>query len=151
MNKVKTIKNKPITRLKKEIFTPYFMDASISERLTLKSMLEDFTDNLNIEYYTGEDSIESFSCEKLEFQYCCGLNEIGDFSVDKTFPIDILSNILDGMIEYGSNSTIIATTNGKNESIVMEKAFIKCKNWQLVKTFKNPRSGNTLKVWMSNN
>lgn len=91
----------------------------------------------------------AFNIEDLP--YCCGINELGDLECDKNFPTDQLTKILDMYISNGSQKTSIINTNGNGSCIKYEIALAKCKNWTLVKTFKSPSSGNTIKMWISNN
>lgn len=90
----------------------------------------------------------SFSVNILPF--CCGILEIGEIRCDEGIDSKILISILDGIVTKVKGKTLIINTNGLPDSLEFEKVLPKCKNWVLVKTFKNDGE-NTIKMWVSNN
>jgi len=118
------------------------------------------------EYSDFEDHAHSIVLDDSEINistnllpYCCGVVEIGELSysfkhrlvpVFELKAIKELSNFLDKLVEY-KGKTFMINTNGKNSSVMFEKALAKCKNWVLVKEFVNFNSNNTIKMWISNN
>ena len=99
---------------------------------------------------SGQDpKLLSFTFNRLP--HCCGIFEIGDLSIGSLFPTTELTKILDTIVNNITNRTLILSTNGVSTSIWFEKALSECKEWTLVKQFKNSNSGNTVKLWVSNN
>ncbi len=82
---------------------------------------------------------------------CCGVRECGNLSMSTNLPLTTATEILDGFVSKFKGITFIATTNGSGNNLLYEKAFIKCKYWTLVKSFKNKNTGRIIKVWVSNN
>lgn len=99
------------------------------------------------------DTIDDVYFRIEDTEFCCGLLELGEIHCSKGIPIKELASVLDRAVECVSENknTLIINTNGKDASIIFEKALAKCKYWTLVKTFKNGNSGNTIKMWISNN
>lgn len=83
--------------------------------------------------------------------HCCGISEFGDISVNTKSDIQMLTKFLDEIVNSVKGHTFIINTNGIDDSARYEKALANCKNWTLVKTFKNANSGNTIKMWISTN
>ena len=143
--------NKKIVEVeKKGIYYEYEGD----KYLTLEALNEDIdiADELN----TGIDVVIDnkkyyFSFETCSLPNCCGVIEFGGFGIDKGVPEKELAKILD-VIAIKQGKTTIITTNGKDSSVIMEKALAISKYFTLVKSFRNNvNSGNLVKVWLSNN
>lgn len=62
----------------------------------------------------------------------------------------MITGVLDAVVKK-ITKTLMINTNGVNSSGYYEKALANCQYWQLIKTFKNPGSGSTIKTWMSKN
>ncbi len=158
---VKTVKRvgvkEPIT---KKIIKP------IVEKITFSSNSDDSVNKINELTINFDDSdedeeisIESningnkyFNFSISQLPHCCGINEIGEFSLTNGFNIKQLTEILDLLVSNsGSGKTAIINTNGRESSIMLEEALLKCKRWVLVKSFINSNSKNTVKMWISNN
>jgi len=88
----------------------------------------------------------AFECNELP--HCCGIYELGDIYCKDLMP-EHINYILDYSLAT-TKKTVIINTNGKAGCIPMEKALAVSKSFTLVKTFKNT-TGNTIKMWISNN
>ncbi len=108
---------------------------------------EDEGNNITINYSNSRKTI-NFHTSQLP--HCCGIIELGDIQCSKDIDSKTLITILNGIVNIVKGKTLIINTNGQESSINFETVLPKCKNWVLVKTFKN--SGrNTIKMWVSNN
>lgn len=127
-------------------FTPHYeLDGDTIDDI---SDIFDSEGNWDLDYVTKERSFNSdFSLEPLPM--CCGISEVGNLSVSDNHPK--LTEILDVLVASNKGKTLILNTNGDRVSLIYDKALTKCKYWTLVKSFKNSGTGNTIKVWMSNN
>lgn len=150
--KINKIKNKKIKEESNEKFIPRFED--LDGNTISESKLSDYIDEndcieLNYEYLKNKYTDFKFNIS--ETVYCCGISEIGELSIEGGNPLCIpgLIKILDAIITPGH--TYILSTNGKNDSLIFEKALEKCKYWTMVKSFVNKNSRNTIKMWISNN
>lgn len=105
------------------------------------------TDNFRITSNKGD----SIAFETNSTPFCCGLVEVGELrSTVGKGGIDFAAKVLDSAVK-NTKYTLIINTNGTGPSVTFEKALAKCEYWQLVKTFPNPGSRNTLKLWVSKN
>ncbi len=166
MNTKLTFKNKvtPITKVKvpaaKKVeakYPKYVSNNGTGEELG--TLTEAFQDDNNIEdgYSVDIEVMEAANSPSKYVSFdvamlpnCCGVLEIGHLNVANTFPVEELTNLLDLSVQEAGGRTLIMNTNGKSDSIIFEMAIVKCKYWSLVKTFKNT-TGNTIKMWVSNN
>lgn len=80
---------------------------------------------------------------------CCGIGELGELQ-DGNTPITVITKFLDEMASHLKNKTLMINTNGRGGALAFDKALMKTKSFKLIKTFKNT-SGNTVKIWLSNN
>lgn len=101
--------------------------------------------------YVDIDGKHDIAFEMSELPFCCGVLEIGELTISKTFPLIAFKQIMSEIITAINNKTVIINTNGKNDCIFWENHLDNCDElFTLVKTFKNT-SGNIIKIWMSNN
>lgn len=106
-------------------------------------------DQLVITYTT---SFHCISMEREQLPYCCGVSEIGNFSMNKCndFNSDHIDAISELFTEIAKrHNSLIINTNGYGTCVFLEKVLEKNNNWLLVKTFINPSSGNTIKMWIN--
>jgi hypothetical protein len=114
-----------------------------------EELLESDTDRIEVSY--GNDE---FNCRVDEAPYCCAVLELGDITVSHTFPQVAFNKLMKvatkkwqdhkgATVNYG----IMINTNGKDTHL--EELLSKCPHFKLVKTFINPNSGNTIKMWVS--
>lgn len=97
------------------------------------------------------DRSYEFSFHTEPLTNCCGIIELGDFNIQKDMPVGELVKVLDS-VAIQKNKTTLITTNGKDSSVIMEKALTASKYFTLVKSFRNgSNSGNTVKIWLSSN
>jgi hypothetical protein len=94
--------------------------------------------------------IASFESEELTD--CCGVLVLSSlFAVNsKKYNYKDLIEALDLLVKHNT-LTLQITTNGKNGNATWEKALEQSEYWTMVKEFKNPNTGNTIKMWVSNN
>jgi hypothetical protein len=81
---------------------------------------------------------------------CCGVIELGNLKATNVDNVHI-NHILNNILSVSGGRTVIINTNGKQDNVLYEKALAVNKNFTLVKTFVNPSSKNTIKMWVSNN
>ena len=84
--------------------------------------------------------------------YCCGASEIGSFTMNNCndFNSDHITAISELFTEIAKrHNSLIINTNGYGTCVFLEKVLEKNINWLLVKTFINPSSGNTIKMWIN--
>lgn len=144
-------KNKKVIEVKRNGFYYEYNGDKYFDLNDLKEEI-DITDEASYEIcIITEGSCKEFSFETCTLPNCCGVLELGSFSMDKGMPEKELVKILD-VIAIKKNKTTIITTNGKDHSIIMEKALAISSYFTLVKSFKNSGvNGSLIKVWLSNN
>ncbi len=132
----------------------YFNEDSDEEVFTIKEVLntlssfgEEDREKIRISY-KNKTSIIGF--ESIPLPYCCGVIEIGNLQCSNNIELKDLQELIDGLPILSKGKTLIMNTNGQQPSVMFEKVLPKCKNWVLVKTFKN-NGRNTIKMWVSNN
>lgn len=145
--------NKKIV-LNKEVKIPYYTNNyTDNEGTSLIDILDRCNDDdkleLTIKDISGIEHEVYITYNSLP--HCCGVYELGELSTSKNIPIIELTKVLDTIVCKNNNFTLIINTNGINDSIIFEKALSKCKYFNLVKSFKNANSKNTIKMWVSNN
>lgn len=98
-----------------------------------------------------------------EHPLCCGIMNVGVLtsrrpskSTTATFTkyiTECLTRLASSQFEPKNKSciTVMITTNGRGDNILWEEMLSKCKAFTLVKEAKNINSGNTIKIWLSNN
>jgi len=106
-------------------------------------------DQLIISYNNGLSTIDMLISD---LPYCCGASEIGNFRM--TGYSDFSSDHIDAISELFTeiakrHNDLIINTNGYGTCVFLEKVLEKNNNWLLVKTFINPSSGNTIKMWIN--
>lgn len=112
-------------------------------------VMEDVVDNGSLHITSNKGDRIAFETNSTPF--CCGLIELGELRLGTNKgAVDFAAKVLDSAVR-NTKYTLIINTNGIGPSVVFEKALAKCKYWQLVKTFPNPGSRNTLKLWVSKN
>lgn len=79
---------------------------------------------------------------------CCGIFELGSICFT-TFKDEI--KFFNALAICKTGKTLMINTINTGESARLAEVLAKCSNWTLVKTFRNSGSGNTIKIWMSNN
>jgi hypothetical protein len=151
MSTVKAIKNVKVEQIKDS-----FED-------NLKYIDNNDTDNcgnkiesLNLVINDEEVVNVSLSGANVDFEirsttFCCGLLELGELNCNSSVSPLELSKLLDYCVGRANGKTLMINTNGVSYSVIFEKALVKSKYFKLVKTFKNGNSGNTVKIWISNN
>lgn len=87
------------------------------------------------------------------FPNCCGVCVMGGFTLDRDFPAQDLTTILDDLVSHPDvkGQTMQITTAQNATCLKMAASLSKCKYWTAVKTFKNQNSGNYVTIWVSNN
>ena len=83
-----------------------------------------------------------------QLPHCCGIYELGEIDFS-TFKDEI--KFFNALAVCKTGKTLMINTINTGESARLAEVLAKCSNWTLVKTFKNSGSGNTIKIWMSNN
>ncbi len=150
MSTVKTIKNVKIKKIEKTIGHIKYINI-INDEYSGSEI-----ENLNLTIEDEEVVEVSLNGLNVGFDiktttYCCGLLELGELSCDlQIAPIE-LTKLLDYCVQRVNGKTLMINTNGVGYSKVFEQALAKCKYFKLVKTFINDNSGNTVKIWISNN
>jgi len=132
-------------------FKPYLSfdsDGCVSRAIDLSKGLD--PSDSQIYYHDRPDNVYYFMWDLNDLPFCCGIMEIGQLSLRKEFPKNILKGVLDAFV-FNQKFTFVINTNGKDSSIQVEAALKECKNWTLVKTFESPNTKNTIKMWVSNN
>lgn len=88
-----------------------------------------------------------------DFPFCCGVTVIGEFFAAKEGTEKEITHFLDVLTSHPKlkGKTLMATTASSAHCLRMAKAFAASKYWVEVKDFKNANSGNTVRVWISNN
>lgn len=124
-------------------------------KVYLRDTIEDYDDDFNLKIDISINSNTRVKPSvKMNFQkqaFCCGIYELGSLIISPSFPNNELTKILDSISNSIRGRTLLLNTNGREASIAFEKALSNCKEWTLVKAFKNSNSGNTIKMWVSNN
>ncbi len=149
-------KNKKVTPIvqSKKVFSPHFL--TTGKEITVKDYLSANSSYIDIDYAYEEHKEVGITFQLETLPHCCGIHEIGDLSTDinnnnKSKALKGLVEVLDTTASEYTGNTLILNTNGKANSLIFDEALAKCKYWTLVKTFKNKNSGNTIKMWVTNN
>ena len=90
----------------------------------------------------------AFYADIAQLPNCCGIFELGSICFT-TFKDEI--KFFNALAVCKTGKTLMINTINTGESARLAEVLAKCSNWTLVKTFKNSGSGNTIKIWMSNN
>jgi len=97
-------------------------------------------------YYTEKNEEFYIEFDYSDLEHCCGVTEFGGLYITKGFSQEVFDSIMKQMTK---GSLKIINTNGKYESVEWERLLENCPSFELVRTFKNPNSKNTIKVWLS--
>ena len=154
LNVIKTKKKLPAVKVVKKIETSF-------NNLMLKkyyATAEELTKDLwSVFYFMFDDRVELkidskvFNFTVSGIPYCCGISEFGELSASRALNIDKASDVIDCIIERHKGHTFMVNTNGNASSRIWDAILTKSKYFNCVKAFKNANSGNTIKVWISNN
>ncbi len=156
MIKVNTIKTNKILVKEKAVETlPKYINSNDGEH---KSSIKEIISNFNSLEDENKEEIEIIYKNKssrigfmsMNLPFCCGVIEIGDLKCSSNIELKDLQDFVEGLPTLCKGCTLIINTNGQQPSIMFEKVLPKCKNWVLIKTFKN-QGRNTIKMWVSNN
>lgn len=90
----------------------------------------------------------AFYADVAQLPNCCGIYELGSIDFNG-FKDEI--KFFNTLAICKTGKTLMINTINVGQSAILAKVLAKCSNWTLVKTFKNSGSGNTIKIWMSNN
>lgn len=110
-------------------------------------------DGENITIHIISPNNKNFEFLLSGFPNCCGVCVMGGFTLDRDFPAQDLTTILDDLVSHPDTKgkTMQITTAQRATCLRMAEALSKCKYWTAVKTFKNKNSGNEVTIWVSNN
>jgi len=161
--KVTTIVKKVITKQEKPVKKyPYYVDnEEYDEHPAFANMMEDKYDDTSVDEGTdyGFSKVIDEKGDEVFFSYevsaavhTCGFLELGELSASSSDKNLLhLADLLDGVVSFANGCTLFMNTNGAGHSKILEKALPLSKHWVKVKTYKNPRSGNILTLWVTNN
>lgn len=157
--RVNATKSKPAPKKKVEDKYPYYT-LDEEEFKNAKDYLEE-TGGFYIKDIDDLEFVKFISNRKvvkLQFStdpatHTCGFIEVGDLSCSKVTKEDAvhLADLLDNLVILSDGYTLFMNTNGESYSLYLERALPLTKNWNKVKVYKNPGSGNTLTLWVTNN
>lgn len=97
-------------------------------------------------YYLDKEEYFGIEFDCSDLDHCCGVIEFGNLFITKGFSQEVFDSIMKQMTK---GTLKIINTNGKDESVKWESLLENCPYFELVRTFKNPNSKNTIKVWLS--
>jgi len=110
-------------------------------------VLRDYIDEgMDINLELNRRSI--FQTDIQQLPHCCGIFELGSIGFEP-FKDDI--KFFNALAICKKGKTLMINTINTGQSNKLAVILAKCSNWTLVKTFTNSGSGNTIKIWMSNN
>lgn len=145
LNKVTPVKRAEAKAFKK-IIKMWWFDGERFDTFT-NDIIEEIEANFGAVSITYDGKRIEFACGELPM--CCGIREIGNLDIEKEFPQKAFNELMTGILT--TQLTFVINTNGRGPSLIYEVLLAKCPSFQLVKTFKNPNSKNTIKMWVSTN
>jgi len=144
---VKKIIKKKVTPIKEES-EPVWHDVNNEESYpaVTKQMIRDsFGSDFTLEF---DD--RKISGQMSELPHCCGIYEIGNLSIDRVFPQKAFNELMNGFCAEGFTlcvNTVTTSISDRTWASLLEK----CPSFTEVKSFVNPNSKNTIRMWISNN
>jgi len=135
---------KKIETVKSDKYNLNGEDGNIDDMIELLNDYVDSDEMLNLDLNRST----VFDCEINKLPNCCGIFELGSISFN-TFKDEI--KFFNALAICKTGKTLMINTINTGPSARLAEVLAKCVNWTLVKTFKNSGSGNTIKIWMSNN
>ena len=144
---VKKIIKKKITPIEKESKKLWY-DSDCEEYyfdVNQQLITDNFDSTFNLEF-NGKHIVGEIS----ELPHCCGVYEIGDLGINPTFPQEAFNELMNGFLTKGYTlcvNTVSVSASNKTWASLLAS----CPLFTEVKSFVNPNSKNTIRMWISNN
>lgn len=137
-------------------FIPYWYDereekiiSNLDEFFEEKIGEDDENDIFELKYFYQKNNWFNIDFSTEDTPFCCAVLEIGQIDFSKTTSTEVLDQLFNSILTSQNGRTMLINTIKDLKHL--EEYLSKSELFTLVKTFKNPNTGNTIKMWVSNN